>query len=160
MAAAGSPMRIETTISLILGGVALILVLTLAIVHPRSEVLSINLNTGETRLERYVYGFPYSRETITSYLEWVQASKGDTGERWMPTSERHTGSLLRRNSYLRKVGQVYIDAFILAPLVQPDQDRLRLLLRQIADADTHHIWDLRQDLRRSLDSLQASRLKR
>lgn len=153
-------MRIETKITLILISVALVGLTALALLHPRTEISSFNLNTGELRLERFFYGFPYSRESIPSHLEWIHASKGDTGERWVDTSRRHTGSPLRRGVYQRRIGQVYTDAFTIAPLVQPDPARLRLLLRQIASAESQRIWDIRQDLRRSLDVLQASRLKR
>lgn len=154
------PLSIETRITLILVSVALVGLTTLALLHPRTETVSFNLNTGELRLERFLYGFPYSRETITSHLEWIHDSKGDTGDQWVDASRRHTGAPLRRGVYQRRIGQVYTEAFTIAPLVQPDPARLRLLLRQIAGADTQRIWDLRQDLRRSLDVLQASRIRR
>ena len=153
-------MRIETKITLILSSVALVGLTALALLHPRSEITSFNLNTGELRLERFFYGFPYSRESITSHLEWIHANKGDTGDLWVDTSQRHTGSPLRRGVYRRRMGQVYTDAFTMARLVQSDPVRLRLLLRQIAAADSERIWEIRQNLRRSLDLLQASRLQR
>lgn len=149
-------MRIETKITLILLAVALAGLGALALVHPRSETLSIDLDSGATRLDRFFYGFPYSRTAVPSFLEWVAERKGGTGENWVAMSERHTGSPLRRGVYQRRIGQVYADAYTYAPLVESDPARLRSLLRRIAAADSAAIWELRQRLRQACDARRAA----
>lgn len=143
----------ETRLLLVLAGILVAGLLGLSLIRLHEEIVSFDLSSGDLRLDRYVCGFQYASEPVEGYLGWI-ATMEPTPQpaRWIAISERHDGSLLRGPHYQRRIGQVYLDACVMAQAIHGrDLPRLRQTLRAICTADSERIWPLRQGLREEFE---------
>jgi hypothetical protein len=139
----------ETRLLLVLAGILVAGLLGLSLIRLHEETVSFDLSSGDLRLDRYLCGFQYASEPVEAYLGWLATLEPTPRPaRWIAISERHDGSLLRRPHYQRRIGQVYLDACVMAQAIHGrDLPRLRQTIRAICAADGERIWPLRQDLR-------------
>jgi hypothetical protein len=139
----------ETRLLLILAGILVAGLLGISMIRLHEETVSFDLSSGDLRLDRYLCGFQYASEPIEAYLGWIATLEPTPrAPRWIAIDERHDGSLLRPPRHQRRVGQVYLDACVMAQAVHGrDLLCLRQTIRAIAAADSERIWPLRQGLR-------------
>lgn len=139
----------ETRLLLVFAGIAAAGLLALSLIRLREETVSFDLASGDMRVDRFICGFQYASEPIESYLGWIGGLEpSPRPARWIAISERHDGSLLRGPRYQRRLGQVHLDACVLAQALHArDPLRLRQTVRDIAAASDEGIWPLRQALR-------------
>jgi hypothetical protein len=143
----------ETRLLFILAGIFMAGLLGISLIRLHEETVSFNLSSGDLRLDRYLCGFQYASEPVEAYLGWLATLEPTPRPaRWMVLSERHDGSLLRRPHYQRRIGQVYLDACVMAQANHSrDLPRLRQTVRAICAADSERIWALRQGLREEFE---------
>lgn len=143
------PHAFETRLLLIFAGLLAAGLLALSLIRLREEVVSLDLASGGMRVDRYICGFQYASEPLESHLGWIAALEPTPlPPQWIVISEHHDGSLLREPRYQRRIGQVHLDACVLAQALHfRDPPRLRRIIRDIAAADNERIWPLRQSLR-------------
>lgn len=143
----------EARLLLILVSIFATGLLGISLIRLREETVSFDLSSGELRLDRYLCGFQYASEPVEAYLGWIASLEPPPRPaRWVAISEHHDGSLLRGPRYQRRIGQVYLDACVMAQAVHGrDLGRLREAIRAIAAADNEAIWPLRQSLRQEFE---------
>lgn len=143
----------ETRLLLALAGIFVAGLLGIALIRLHEETISFDLSSGDLRLDRYLCGFQYASEPVEAYLGWLATLEPIAPPpRWIAISERHDGSLLRRPYFQRRIGQVYLDACVMAQAVHNrDLPRLQQAVRAIRAADSERIWPLRQGLREEFE---------
>lgn len=143
----------ETRLLLVLAGILVAGLLGISLIRLHEETVAFDLSSGDLRLDRYVCGFQYASEPVETYLGWIATLEpAPRPARWIAISERHDGSLLRRPYYQRRIGQVYLDACVMAQAIHGrDLPRLRHTIRAICAADSQRIWPLRQGLREEFE---------
>lgn len=143
----------ETRLLLIFAGIFVAGLLGISLIRLHEETISFDLSSGELRLDRYLCGFQYASEPVEAYLSWIATLEPTPRPpNWIAISERHDGSLLRRPRYQRRIGQVYLDACVMAQAIHGrDLPGLRQTIRAISAADSERIWPLRQSLREEFE---------